>query len=71
MSGNKGKSSGAVSNTELGLGSHSISHSFPVPNKPYGFHGRKAPTKRKKERKKEKGPDVTPFAVDRIFNPNY
>ena len=29
-------------NRELGLGSHSLSHSSPVPNKPYSFCGRKA-----------------------------
>ena len=34
-------------NGELGLGSHSLSHSSPVPNKPYGFCGRKAPCKKK------------------------
>ena len=33
---------------EVGLGSHSLSHSSPVPNKLYGFCGRKAPWKRKK-----------------------
>ena len=30
-------------NWEVGLGSHSLSHSFPVPNNPYGFCGRQAP----------------------------
>ena len=30
-------------NREVGLGSHSLSHSSPVPNKPCGFCGRKAP----------------------------
>ena len=29
-------------NSVVGLGSHSLSHSFPVPNKSYGFRGRKA-----------------------------
>ena len=33
---------------EVGLGSHSLSHSSSVPNKPYGFCGRKAPWKEKK-----------------------
>ena len=33
-------------NREVGLGYHSLSRSFPVPNKPYGFCGRKAPWKR-------------------------
>ena len=28
-------------NREMGLGSHSLSHSSPVPNEPYGFCGRK------------------------------
>ena len=28
---------------EVGLGFHSLFHSFPVPNKQYGFYGRKAP----------------------------
>ena len=27
----------------VGLGSHSLSHSSPVPNKPYGFCGHRAP----------------------------
>ena len=30
-------------NRAVGLGSHSLSHSSPVPNKPYGFCGRRAP----------------------------
>ena len=34
-------------NREVGLGFHSLSHSFPVPNKPHDFPGRKAPSKRK------------------------
>ena len=46
MSDNRGQSSGAVSNTELGPCSNSISHSSPAPNKPYGFCGRKAPRKK-------------------------
>ena len=32
-------------NGEVGLGSHSLSHSAPVLNKPYGFCGRNAPWK--------------------------
>ena len=32
---------------EVGLGSHSPSRSSPVPEKPYGFCGRKAPRKKK------------------------
>ena len=32
-------------NRAVGLGSHSLSHTSPVPNKPYGFCGRKAPWK--------------------------
>ena len=38
------QSSGAVGcvNRVVGLVSHSLSHSFPVPNKPYGFCGREA-----------------------------
>jgi len=41
-------------NKEMGLGYHSLPHSFFVPNKPYGFRERKAPSKmeRKKEMKK-------------------
>ena len=31
----------SCANGEVGLGSHSLSHSFPVPNKPYGFCERK------------------------------
>ena len=34
-------------NWEVGLGSHSLSLSSPVPKKPYGFCGRKAPWKKK------------------------
>ena len=34
-------------NREVGLGSHSLSHSSPAPNNPYGFCGRKAPPKKK------------------------
>ena len=34
-------------NREVGPGSHSLYHSSPVPNKPYGFCGRKAPRKEK------------------------
>ena len=34
---------GSCVNREVGLGSHSLSHSSPVPNKPYSFCGRKAP----------------------------
>ena len=30
-------------NSEVGLGSHFLSHSSPVPNKPHGFCGRKQP----------------------------
>ena len=36
-------------NKEVGPGPHSLSRSSPVPNKPYGFCGRKAPRKKKKE----------------------
>ena len=36
---------GSCVNREGGLGPHSLSHSSPVPNKPYGFCGRKAPQK--------------------------
>ena len=36
-------------NREVGPGSHSLSHSSPVPNKPYGFCGRKAPWKKKSQ----------------------
>ena len=36
-------------NQEVGLGSHSLSHSSPVPNKPYGFCGRKHHKRKKKE----------------------
>ena len=32
---------------EVGLGSRSLAHSYPVPNKPHGFCGRKAPRKKK------------------------
>ena len=42
-------------NREVGLGSHFLSHSSPVPNKPYGLCGRKAPWKKKKlERERER-----------------
>ena len=34
-------------NREVGLGSHSLSHTSHVPNKPYGFCGRKAPSQAK------------------------
>ena len=34
-------------NREVGMGSHSLSHSSPVPKKPYDFHGRKAPWEKK------------------------
>ena len=34
---------GSCLNREVGLGPHSLSHSSPVPNKPYGFCGRDAP----------------------------
>ena len=34
-------------NREVGMGSHSLSHSSPAPNNPYGFCGRKAPPKKK------------------------
>ena len=34
-------------NKEVGPGPHSLSRSSPVPNKPYGFCGRKAPRKKK------------------------
>ena len=30
-------------NREVGLGSHTLSHSAPVPDKPYGLCGRKTP----------------------------
>ena len=43
------QSSGAVVNREVGVGSHSLSHSYPVPDKPCGFCGLKAP-RTKKER---------------------
>ena len=33
-------------NREVGLGSHFLSHSSPVPNKPCGLSGRKAPGKK-------------------------
>ena len=35
-------------NRDVGLGSHSLSQSSSVPNKPYGFGGRKASWKKKK-----------------------
>ena len=37
-------------NREVGLGSHCLFHSFPVPNKPYGFCGRSYKTPRKKRK---------------------
>ena len=41
---------------EVGLASHSLFHSSPVPKKPYGFCGRKAPWKKKKvEEDEEEG----------------
>ena len=36
-------------NREVGLGSHSPSHSSPIPNKPYSFCGRKAPWKKRRK----------------------
>ena len=36
-------------NREVGVGSHSLSHSYPVPDKPYGFCGLKAPRTKKEE----------------------
>ena len=36
-------------NREVGLGSHSLSYSSPVPHKSYGFCGRKTPWKKKEE----------------------
>ena len=36
-------------NREVGLGSHSLSLSSPVPNKPYGFRGRKTPKRKVQE----------------------
>ena len=36
-------------NRNVGLGSHSLSQSSSVPNKPYGFCGHKAPWKKKKK----------------------
>ena len=41
-------------NSEASLGSQSLSHSSPAPNKPYGFCGRKAPYKNKNKIKTEK-----------------
>ena len=35
-------------NREVGLGSYSLSHTAPVPDKPYGFLGRKASGKKKR-----------------------
>ena len=42
---------------EVGRGSHPLSHSSPVPNKLYGFWGRKSPWK-KKEKKKQLRPEL-------------
>ena len=36
-------------NREVVLGSHSLSNSSPVPSKPYGFCGCKAPCKKRKK----------------------
>ena len=38
-------------NREVGLGSHALSQPSPVPNKPHGFCGCKAPRKKKEEDK--------------------
>ena len=38
-------------NREVGLDSLSLSHSPPVPNKPDGVCGRKAPSKKRKKKK--------------------
>ena len=40
-------------NREVDLGSHSLSNSSSVPDKPYGFCGRKAPIKKWKNKMKE------------------
>ena len=41
-------------NREVGLGPHSLSHSAPVPDKPYGFCGRRAPWKKRRKSKRPK-----------------
>ena len=48
LTGRKSKLRSCV-NREVGLGSHSLSHSSPVPNKPYGFCGRAAPWRKNEE----------------------
>ena len=48
-------------NREVGLGSHSLPHSSPVPNEPYGSCGRKAPWKKKKWSE----------GISRIIQPNW
>ena len=63
-------------NREVGLSSHSPARPSPVPDKPYGFCGRKAPCKKKKLLPLKPGVDedatmhVSPTASN-VFLTNY